>query len=65
MLKLTDFIIDCPDPMELGAFYAEVTGRALKPDSDNDWAGIPFGEVELAFQRVDEYIQMRVDEAAS
>ena len=55
MLKLTDFIIDCPDPMALGAFYAQVTGRALKDDSDDSWAGIPYGEVELAFQRVEEY----------
>jgi predicted enzyme related to lactoylglutathione lyase len=57
MLKLTDFIIDCPDPMKLGAFYAELTGRALKPDSNENWAGIPYGEVELAFQRVDEYVR--------
>lgn len=55
MLKLTDFIIDCPDPMKLAAFYAAVTGRAPKPDSHDHWAGILFGEVELAFQRVDDY----------
>lgn len=55
MLKLTDFIIDCPDPMKLAAFYAEVTGREVKPDSTDEWAGIRFGEIELAFQRVDEY----------
>ncbi|MCC3763316.1 VOC family protein [Glycomyces sp. TRM65418] len=55
MLKLTDVIIDCPDPMELAAFYAEVTGRALKPDSHDRWAGIRFGEIELAFQRVEDY----------
>ncbi|SDE12369.1 VOC family protein [Glycomyces harbinensis] len=55
MLKLTDFIIDCPDPMKLAAFYAEVTGRPVKEDSDDSWAGIAYGEVELAFQRVEEY----------
>ncbi|WP_026932353.1 VOC family protein [Glycomyces tenuis] len=55
MLKLTDFIIDCPDPMALVSFYAEVTGRSPKPDSDGDWAGIRFGEIELAFQRVERY----------
>jgi predicted enzyme related to lactoylglutathione lyase len=55
MLILTDFIIDCPDTMELAAFYAAVTGREVKPGSDEDWAGIVFGEIELAFQRVDEY----------
>ncbi|WP_199040123.1 VOC family protein [Glycomyces salinus] len=56
MLKLTDFIIDCPDTMKLAAFYAEVTGRAPKEDSTELWAGIPFGEVELAFQRVEDYV---------
>lgn len=55
MLKLTDFIIDCPDPMKLAAFYSEVTGRAMKPNSTDHWAGIIYGEVELAFQRVENY----------
>lgn len=55
VLRLTDFIIDCPDPMKLAAFYSEVTGRPIKPGSDDSWAGISFGEVELAFQRVDNY----------
>ncbi|MCD0446496.1 VOC family protein [Glycomyces sp. A-F 0318] len=55
MLKLTDFIIDCPDPMKLAAFYAAVVGRGLTDSSDDDWAGITYGEVELAFQRVEEY----------
>jgi predicted enzyme related to lactoylglutathione lyase len=52
MLQLTDFIIDCPDPMKLAAFYSEVTGRAIKEDNHDNWAGITF---ELAFQRVDGY----------
>ena len=56
MLKLTDFIIDCPDTMKLAKFYAQVTGREIKPDSDSDWAGIRFGPVELAFQRVDDFV---------
>lgn len=55
MLRLTDFIIDCPDTMKLAAFYAEVTGREVKKNSTADWAGIAFGEVELAFQRVEDY----------
>jgi hypothetical protein len=33
MLRLTDFIIDCPDTMELAAFYSEVTGRPVKEGS--------------------------------
>ncbi|MBO0608937.1 VOC family protein [Myceligenerans salitolerans] len=55
MLRLTDFIIDCPDPMSLASFYAEVTGRPIKDGSDDSWAGIIFGEIELAFQRVENY----------
>ncbi|GAA1670608.1 VOC family protein [Glycomyces endophyticus] len=55
MLRFTDFIIDCPDPMGLGAFYAEVTGSPLKSDSTDFWAAIAFGGVDLAFYRVDDY----------
>ena len=55
MIRLTDFIIDCPDTMALAAFYAAVTGRPVQEGSDREWAGIRFGEVELAFIRVDDY----------
>lgn len=55
MLRLTDFIVDCPDTMSLAAFYAEVTGRPVKAGSDETWAGITFGDIELAFVRVDDY----------
>ncbi|TMR90915.1 VOC family protein [Nonomuraea basaltis] len=56
MLQLTDFIIDCPDPMKLAAFYSEVTGRPIKKShSPDNWAGIAFGAIELAFQRVENY----------
>ena len=53
MLQLLGFIIDCPDPMRLAAFYSEVTGRVLMEGSSEDMALIPLGEVDLAFQRVD------------
>src|ERR1700712_1568022 len=55
MLRLTDFIIDCPDTMKLAAFYSEVTGRLVKEGSDENWAGVQFGEIELAFNRVEDY----------
>ncbi len=55
MLRLTDFIVDCPDTMALAAFYAAVTARPIKAGSDENWAGVQFGEIELAFQRVDDY----------
>ncbi|HYY10470.1 MAG TPA: VOC family protein [Kineosporiaceae bacterium] len=55
MLRLTDVIIDCPDTLALAAFYSAVTGRPLTASSDAEWAGIRFGELELAFIRVDGY----------
>jgi predicted enzyme related to lactoylglutathione lyase len=55
MLQLLGFIIDCPDPMKLAAFYSEVTGRAIMEGSSDNFAGITFGEVDLAFQRVEDY----------
>jgi predicted enzyme related to lactoylglutathione lyase len=55
MLRLTDFIIDCPDTMELAAFYSAVTGRPIKADSTDKWASIRFGQIDLAFNVVDDY----------
>ena len=55
MLQLLGFIIDCPDPMKLAAFYSQVTGRAIMQGSSDDFAAITFGEVDLAFQRVADY----------
>ncbi|UUZ57740.1 VOC family protein [Nocardioides sp. B-3] len=55
MLRLTDFIIDCPDTMELAAFYSAVTGLPVKDGSTDFWAGIKLGEIELAFIRVEDY----------
>ena len=55
MLQLLGFIIDCPDPMKLAAFYSQVTGRAIMEGSGDNMAAITFGEVDLAFQRVEDY----------
>ena len=55
MLRLTDFIIDCPDTMKLAAFYSEVTGRPVKEGSHENWAGIQLGGIELAFNVVEDY----------
>ncbi|MER5732059.1 VOC family protein [Streptomyces sp. NPDC002138] len=55
MIRLTDFIVDCPDTMKLAAFYSEVLGLPVKDDSNEHWAGIRFGQLELAFNRVDDY----------
>lgn len=55
MLQLLGLVIDCPDPMALAAFYAELTGRDLMEGSSGNSAGIAFGEVGLTFQRVQDY----------
>ncbi len=55
MLRLTDVIIDCPDTMRLAAFYSEVLGLPITASSNESWAGIDLGEVELAFVRVEHY----------
>ncbi|MFI7322098.1 VOC family protein [Streptomyces venezuelae] len=55
MLRLTDFIIDCPDAMKLAAFYSQVTGVPVKADSTEHWAGIRLGDIELAFTPVEDY----------
>jgi predicted enzyme related to lactoylglutathione lyase len=55
VLQLLGFIIDCPDPMKLAAFYSEVTGRSVMEGGSEDFALIPLGEVDLAFRRVEDY----------
>jgi predicted enzyme related to lactoylglutathione lyase len=55
VLQLTDVIIDCPDPMSLARFYSDLTGRPVKEGSHERWAGIRFGDLELAFMRVEDY----------
>jgi predicted enzyme related to lactoylglutathione lyase len=55
MLRVLGFIIDCPDPMKLAAFYSEVSGRDILEGSGDSMAAISFGEVDLAFQRVENY----------
>jgi predicted enzyme related to lactoylglutathione lyase len=55
VLQLLGLVIDCPDPVRLAAFYSAVTGRDLMGGSSDDVAGITFGQVDLAFQRVEDY----------
>ena len=55
MLRLTDFIVDCPDTMTLAAFYSEVAGLPVKKGSNEHWAGIQLGQIELAFTPVEDY----------
>ncbi len=61
-------IVDCPDALELGRFYAAVLGWALEDRSSRDWATLvppdggitpdnPDGRTALAFQRIDDWVE--------
>src|SRR6478735_8576100 len=55
-------VLDCPDPMALGRFYAEILGWALEAGSDAEWVTLEppggrgsSGLISLAFQQVTDY----------
>ncbi|GIG63898.1 VOC family protein [Phytomonospora endophytica] len=55
MIRLTDVVIDCPDPNALARFYSGLTGWPLDKDAE-DWASIRTeGHAALAFQRADDH----------
>lgn len=60
-------ILDCPDAMELGRFYAGLLGWSMEDGSDRDWTTLvppgggvspdnPDGRPSLAFQRIDDWV---------
>jgi hypothetical protein len=51
--QLYSVIIDCPDPVSLARFYAELTGLKLgKIDGDDDdWVWLGEGAPRMAFQK--------------
>jgi hypothetical protein len=60
-------ILDCPDALELGRFYAELLGWSMEDGSDRDWVTLsppgggvsaenPDGRPSLAFQRIDDWV---------
>jgi len=55
MMQMLGFIIDCPDPLLLAAFYSGVTGCPVADGSSESMALINFADVDLAFQRVKNY----------
>ncbi|MGI8882059.1 MAG: VOC family protein [Jatrophihabitans sp.] len=61
-------ILDCPDALVLGQFYADLLGWSLAKNSDRDWATLappgggvsptnPDGRPSLAFQRIDDWAE--------
>jgi catechol 2,3-dioxygenase-like lactoylglutathione lyase family enzyme len=67
-LKLDLVILDCPDALALGHFYAEILGWQLEESSDASWTTLvppggvlspanPEGRTTLAFQRIDDWVE--------
>lgn len=61
-------VLDCPNALELGRFYAEVLGWQLEDGSDRNFATLappgggvapdnPDGHPTLAFQRIDDWAE--------
>ena len=66
--KLDLVILDCPDALGLGTFYADVLGWKVEDGSDARWCTLeppgggitpdnPDGRTTLAFQRIDDWVE--------
>lgn len=55
--KLQAVVLDCPDPVRLAEFYAELLGgRVVVDPEDTSWVEVVgFDGIPLAFQRVEDY----------
>jgi catechol 2,3-dioxygenase-like lactoylglutathione lyase family enzyme len=58
-IRVRAIVLDCPDPLALSGFYAELLGWPpdVETDPDNFWAELasPDCSVKIEFQRVTEY----------
>jgi predicted enzyme related to lactoylglutathione lyase len=50
------FAFDCPDPRALAAFYADLLGYAVSPDSEDDWVTITGPGPQLSFQLAPDHV---------
>lgn len=57
-IDLRSVVFDCPDPVALATFYADLTG-GHRVDTDPDWQEVHRDDlpVKLAFQRVPQYVR--------
>lgn len=66
--KLDLVILDCPDALALGRFYADILGWGLEDGSDRDFTTLeppggglspdnPEGRTTLAFQRIEDWVE--------
>jgi hypothetical protein len=58
-IRVRAIVLDCPDPLALSGFYAELLGWPPDPDPDteNEWATLASTDcnVKIEFQRVSGY----------
>ena len=65
--RLDLVVLDCPDALELGRFYATVLGWEMEEDATRDWVTLippgggispqnPNGRTSLAFQRIHDWV---------
>ncbi|GAA0458688.1 VOC family protein [Streptomyces stramineus] len=52
--KFLSTVVDCPDPVALGRFYAGILGGRLD-DSDPEWTELYAPGQRISFQRVADY----------
>lgn len=61
-------ILDCPDALQLGQFYADLLGWPMENGADRDWVNLsppgggvspdnPDGRPTLAFQRIGDWVE--------
>ena len=54
---MRSFVLDCPDPMALARFYADLLGLEVRDDSTDEWANLPLGDgTKLAFQLAPDHV---------
>jgi len=51
-------VFDCPDPLALAQFYADLLGQEIADDGDDSWQSLrgDGSGVSLAFQRATDYV---------
>ena len=48
--------LDCPEPRALAAFYTELLGYDVSPDSDDEWVTITGPGPQLSFQLAPDHV---------
>lgn len=55
---MRSFVLDCPDPMALARFYADLLGLQVRDESTEEWANVQFSaDTKLAFQLAPDHVR--------